>query len=151
MSDDKPPDLLIASDICQLRLEHLLRECQFASGAMVSTRDGLDVAHKLRHARTASQIAAMCSSLLSVSDAITALSGGKSCANVVIESESGQIVTMSIPSSRHTLLVTVFCLPNASLGQVLWILRKYAIDMGRSLDTALPSGCQAGNLSGKHA
>lgn len=129
----------IASDICQLRIERLLGENAIVSGAMVSTRDGFEVATCLHQALSASKLAAMSSSLLSVADAITALSGGTSCANVVIESEGGRVVTMSIPSRRTTLLVSAFCAGNSSLGQVLWQVRKCASDIGRDLDAAMPA------------
>jgi predicted regulator of Ras-like GTPase activity (Roadblock/LC7/MglB family) len=126
----------VVSDICQLKIEQMLRENAFASGAMVSTRDGFDVAKSLHQTLHPSKLAAMSSSLLSVADAIVVLGGGESCANVVIESDAGQIVTMSIPCQRITLLVTVFCTANASLGQVLWQVRRCAQEIGRELDAA---------------
>lgn len=137
MSENRELIRQIATDICQLRIEYLVKENPFASGAMVSTRDGFEVAKSLHKALSASKLAAMSSSLLSVADAITLLGGGTSCANVVIESETGRIVTMSVPSHRINLLVTAFCATNASLGQVLWQIRKCALDIARELDATL--------------
>lgn len=137
MSENREWMRQIATDICLMRIEQLVKENPFASGAMVSTRDGFEVAKTLHKALSASKLAAMSSSLLSVADAITVLGGGSSCANVVIESESGRVVTMSVPSHRINLLVTAFCVTNASLGQVLWQIRKCALDIARELDATL--------------
>jgi predicted regulator of Ras-like GTPase activity (Roadblock/LC7/MglB family) len=130
------------SEICQLRIESLLQLNTVANGAVVSTRDGFEVAKSLHSSVSPAKIAAMSGSLLSVADAITRLGEGAVCKNVVIESDSGQVVIMSIPTIHTSLLMTVFCVANMNLGQVLGPIRRCVQDIGSSLDMHRESASQ---------
>ena len=110
--------------ICQSHLEALISGHAEINGALVSTVDGFEVAARFADKKSAAKLSAMTSSLLALSEAICVESNVGKCIDMMIEASSGRLLLMDIPRPGSQLLLTALCDRDATLGQVLWAVRR---------------------------
>jgi uncharacterized protein len=122
--------------LCQKHLDALLDAYPEISGALVSSIDGFEIAARLRPSLSPATLSAMTSSQLALGEAICSETAMGACLNVVIEAEQGRLLMLDIPNQRRKLLLTVLCGDEASLGSVLWPVRRCAQEIGRRIDGA---------------
>jgi len=119
--------------LCQGALEALVSQTPGVDTAAVVTGDGFEVAAVLREHVSVEKLAAMVSSLLALSEAVTSEMGLKRCQYVIVDTESGALVTLRIPTRSHDLLMCVLCGDGVSLGSVLYAARESARSLARRL------------------
>ncbi len=122
--------------LCQKHLDALIDAHPVINGALVSSIDGFEVAGHLRSSLSAATLSAMTSSQLALGEAICSETAMGACLNVVIEADQGRVLMLDIPNRRRKLLLTVLCGDDASLGSVLWPVRRCAEDIGKRIDDA---------------
>ena len=122
--------------LCQKHLDALVDTYPEISGALVSSIDGFEIAGRLRPSLSAATLSAMTSSQLALGEAICSETAMGACLNVVIEADQGRLLMLDIPNRRRKLLLTVLCGDDASLGSVLWPVRRCAQDIGKRIDDA---------------
>ncbi len=122
--------------LCQKHLDSLIDAYPEISGALVSSIDGFEIAARLRPSLSPATLSAMTSSQLALGEAICGETAMGACLNVVIEAENGRLLMLDIPNRRRKLLLTVLCGDDASLGSVLWPVRRCAQEIGKRIDGA---------------
>lgn len=111
---------------CRDALEGLVSQTAGIDSAAVVTGDGFEVAAVLRAGVSADKLAAMVSSLLALSEAVAGELAMGRCRYVIVETESGSVVTLRIPVPERELLMSVLCGNAATLGGVLFAARDCA-------------------------
>ena len=119
-----PLDSVVRERECLACITALVAEHADVTGALVSTVDGFPVASRLPQPDAASRLAAMTSSLVAVAEAISRDAQVGECRDLVIDASEGRVLMMDVPQPGHTLLLTVLCVPTATLGQVLWAAKR---------------------------
>jgi uncharacterized protein len=122
--------------LCQKHLDALLDAYPEIIGALVSSIDGFEIAARLRPSLSAATLSAMTSSQLALGEAICGETAMGACLNVVIEADQGRVLMLDIPNPRRKLLLTVLCSHEASLGSVLWPVRRCAQEIGKRIESA---------------
>ncbi len=122
--------------LCQKLLDALIDTYPEISGALVSSIDGFEIAARLPPSLSPATLSAMTSSQVALGQAICGETGIGASLNVVIEAESGRVLMLDIPNQRRKLLLTVLCRDGASLGGVLWPVRRCAQEIGKRIDEA---------------
>jgi hypothetical protein len=89
---------------CENRLEALSNELAGASSIVISSTDGFEFAMAGTNHLAVSKLAAMCSSMHALGDAVAREANYKDCRNVMIESTTGNIVMMAIADADLVLL-----------------------------------------------
>jgi uncharacterized protein len=108
---------------CEVYLRRFIATTSGVNAALVVTSDGFEVASVLHSSLSPDKIAAMTSSMLALGEAVLGEANLNNCKNVVIESESGLIIMLSIGDPTKELLLSVITNGHAMLGQVLWAAR----------------------------
>lgn len=124
------------SAVCQKMLDALAESLPEMIGAVVSTADGFEIAAKLSQGLSPATLSAMTSSQLALAEAMSAETGLGRCINVVIEADRGKLVMVDIPGRGQKRLLTVLCADKATLGAVLWPVRRCAAQIGERLDAS---------------
>lgn len=119
--------------LCHGALETLVSQTPGVDNAAIVTGDGFEVASVMREHVSAEKLAAMVSSLLALSEAVTSEMGMKRCQYVIVDTESGALVTLRIPASSQDLLMCVLCGDGVTLGSVLYAARESARSLARRL------------------
>lgn len=119
--------------LCHGALETLVSQTPGVDTAAVVTGDGFEVASVLRDKISVEKLAAMVSSLLALSEAVASEMGMKRCQYVIVDTESGALVTLRIPTTSQDLLMCVLCGDGVSLGSVLYAARESARSLARRL------------------
>ena len=101
--------------------------------AVLTTGDGFEVAVHPRGLPTAQRLAAMSSSLQSLSEAIVREAELGRARNLIIESDGGTIVVLGIASTSPRLSLAVVASSNELLGRLLWASRSCCASLERSL------------------
>jgi uncharacterized protein len=122
--------------LCQKHLDALIDGYPDIIGALVSSVDGFEIAARLQPQLSPATMSAMTSSQLALGQAICGETAMGACLNVVIEADQGRLLILDIPNQHKKLLLTVLCGKNASLGSVLWPVRRCADDIGQRMDAA---------------
>ena len=123
----------ILSALCTATLEQLVSQTPGIETAAIVTGDGFEVASVVRDDVSVEKLAAMVSSLLALSEAVTAELRMSRCRDVIIDTESGAVVTLRVPSHGHDLLMCVRCKQTVSLGTVLFAARDCVQGLARRL------------------
>ncbi len=118
---------------CHAALDTLVSQTAGIDSAAVVTGDGFEVASVLREDLSVEKLAAMASSLLALSEAVASEMGMQRCQYVIVDTESGSVVTLRIPTRAHELLLCVLCGDGVSLGSVLYATRDSARALARRL------------------
>jgi len=92
-------------EACREELEHLVSHEDDLEAALLCTVDGLPVAYACSIEIEADSLSAMCSSMLSLGDALACQGGKDSCIQVVIQSENRTVAL--IHAGEEMLLVLV--------------------------------------------
>lgn len=88
--------------------------------ALLATTDGFEVADSGDwRGCPSSSVAAMTSSMLSLAIAMVRETGLTSCQNLIIETEEGKVLVMSVPGSKFQMLLTVMTVKDIAFGQLL--------------------------------
>lgn len=119
--------------LCHGALETLVSQTPGVDNAAIVTGDGFEVASVMREHVSAEKLAAMVSSLLALSEAVTSEMGMKRCQYVIVDTESGALVTLRIPATSQDLLMCVLCGDGVTLGSVLYAARESARSLARRL------------------
>lgn len=127
-------DPMTTQRACLTHLEALVSNNAGIQGALLSTIDGFEVAAHMSGTPSPKKLAAMTSSLLALSEAVTLESGLGQCQDLVIEARSGRILLMEVPSASHKSVLTVLCTESATLGSVLWAAKNSREQIAQSLD-----------------
>ncbi len=106
------------------RLSDILANLQasapgIASATLAST-DGLTVASTLASSQEADKLSAMSGSLSALAGAMTREAGHATPERLILESNSGHILTMNVPAAFGTLVLTVVTDQSLVLGKLLW-------------------------------
>ncbi len=118
---------------CQDALDALVSQTAGVGSAAVVTGDGFEVASVLHADLSVEKLAAMTSSLLALSEAVASEMGMSRCRYVIVDTESGAVVTLRVPTRGHDLLMCVLCGDGVSLGSVLYAARDSARALARRL------------------
>lgn len=119
--------------LCHGALDALVSQTPGVDTAAVVTGDGFEVASVLREQVSVEKLAAMVSSLLALSEAVTSEMGMDRCQYVIIDTESGALVTLRIPTGSQDLLMCALCGDSVSLGSVLYAVRESARALAKRL------------------
>lgn len=109
---------------CEAYLQKLVSTTSGVTAALVVTSDGFEVASVLHNDLSPEKMAAMTSSMLALGEAVLSEANLNDCQNVVIESNGGLIIMLSIGDPNKELLLSVITNGQAMLGQVLWAARQ---------------------------
>ena len=118
---------------CEEDLESLVSSTQGVQSSAVVTGDGFEVASVFRREISGEKLAAMASSLLALSEAMTREFGMSTCRNVIVESEAGMLVALRVPVPDADLVMVVLCNVASTLGTVLFAARECAASIGDRL------------------
>lgn len=119
---------------CQAQLDALRREHREVVGTLLSTMDGFEVAASVGAPISPKKMAAMTSSLLALAEAVSRESSVGQCRDLVIESSSGFVLMMDVPSTAHRSVLTVLCTEAAVLGRIRWAARNAREAIAQALD-----------------
>ena len=112
------------------RLADILGELVRASPGVVSATlasvDGFTVASTLSNSQDADKLSAMSGSLSALAGVLTREAGHVRPERLILESDSGQIVSMNVPMPAGDLVLTVVTTPSSVLGKLLWSCRNTA-------------------------
>lgn len=81
-------------------LQNFLKHCTGSLGVLVATSDGYVVSQLFNRTMTASTLAAITSSAMSLAESMTKETGQGQCKNLIIEAETGYIVSLRIDETR---------------------------------------------------
>lgn len=129
--------------LAQTQLEGLRSELDSLRGqnkgviaALLATTDGFEMADSGDwRGCSPSSVAAMTSSMLSLAIAMVRETGLSSCQNLIIETDEGKILVMSVPSTRFQMLLTVMTLKDIAFGQLLLEARITVRQLSNLLDS----------------
>jgi predicted regulator of Ras-like GTPase activity (Roadblock/LC7/MglB family) len=94
--------------------------------ATLASADGLTVASTLQASQDADKLSAMSGSLTALAGAMTREAGHAVPERLILESASGHIVSMGIPTLSGELVLTVVTNESSLLGKLLWSCRSTA-------------------------
>lgn len=117
-------------------LRALTTEAPGLLGAIVATTDGFEVTAFTSADFTTAKLAAMSSAIHGLGDAVTREAGMDGCRDVIVDSQKGRIVFMSIPGGPPQLLLMAIADQRAALGQLLLACRKCCVAIGVELERA---------------
>ncbi len=121
--------------ICQKQIDALVEQHAEIGGALVSTGDGFDVAARIKEPLSAAKLSAMASSMMALAEAVSAESAIGECNDMIIDASGGRVFFMGIPNTNRSLLLTVLCDNEMSMGQVLWAARNCRAEIASRLAT----------------
>ena len=90
------------------------------ASATLASADGLTVASTLASSQEADKLSAMSGSLSALAGAMTREAGHATPERLILESNSGHILTMNVPAAFGTLVLTVVTDQSLVLGKLLW-------------------------------
>jgi len=120
--------------VCQIYIDALTTSQPEITGVLISTIDGFEIASKLLSDLSAAKLAAMTSSLLALSGAMTEEAGSGACRDLVIDGEDGRVLLMDLPYRKQKLVLAVLCTSKVTLGQVLWAVRDCRENLSNRLN-----------------
>jgi uncharacterized protein len=118
---------------CTIFLQRLVSTTSGVNAALVVTSDGFEIASVLHSDLSPQKMAAMTSSMLALGEAILGEANLNDCQNVVIESNGGLIIMLSVGDPSRELLLSVVTNGQAMLGQVLWAARQCCAQVRQSV------------------
>lgn len=94
--------------------------------AVLTSADGFEVATYQAHIAeaVAAKVAAMTSSITALADAITRETGLSTSRNLIIESDNGTVLLLSLREAHPPLSLAVVANKQAILGHLLWAARN---------------------------
>ena len=92
--------------------------------AIIATSDGREVASLTSQDFSVSKLSAMASTIQALGKAVAEEARFEECDNVIVESPSGKIVFMEVPSSTHELLLMVIAGKGSIFGALLLACRS---------------------------
>ena len=94
--------------------------------AVLSTADGFEIASFLAPGAdaVAARVAAMTSSLTAIGDAITRETGLHGSRNLIIESDNGIVLMVSLRDAKPKMALAIVANKQAILGHLLWATRN---------------------------
>ncbi|MBU0746463.1 MAG: roadblock/LC7 domain-containing protein [Gammaproteobacteria bacterium] len=112
------------------RLADILGELQRGTpgvlSATLASTDGLTVASTLSDTQDADKLSAMSGSLSALAGAMTREAGHGVPERLILESGTGHIVSMNVPTTSGDLVLTVVTNQASLLGKLLWSCRSTA-------------------------
>lgn len=100
-------------------LQDLISHNRGVRAALLASIDGFEVAYAGDLNCSPSNLAAMASSMLSLSIAMANETSLDPCKNLVIEAQQGRMLVMSVPSEKQPMILTVLTKEDVSFGQLL--------------------------------
>lgn len=124
----KPNPVLghVATECARRQLQLLGETSPGIQLAVLTSADGFEIACYRAHGaeRAASRIAAMTSSITALADAFSRETGLSDAHNLVIESDTGTVVLLTLRQTRHALSLAIVASKQAILGHLLWAARN---------------------------
>ncbi len=111
-------------------LTRLLSSCPGAQGALVATDDGFVVAKVFKQEMAAKTLAAITSSVMSLSESMIKETQQGPCNNVIVEGQGGNIVSLRISKTR---VLTAMAGPRTRLGMLLSSAKVCAEQLTKTL------------------
>ena len=110
-------------------LADLQRSAPGVVSATLASADGLTVASTLTNSQDADKLSAMSGSLSALAGAMTREAGHAAPERLILESDSGHIVSMNVPVPTGDLVLTVITNQSSLLGKLLWSCRSTAVQV----------------------
>ena len=118
--------------VVEQALQRLLDSCTGSQGALVATDDGFVVAKIFKQEMAAKTLAAITSSVLSLSESMVKETQQGTCRNVIVEAQGGNIVSLRISRTR---VLTAMAGPNTRLGMLLSAAKVCAEQLAKVIKT----------------
>lgn len=122
----------VATGVAQKTLDAFAQATPGVVSAVLMSADGFEVASLQLGKGGAARLAAMGSSLSAIGSAIAREAGIVECNRMIIESDSGTVVIMTIPEARPPLSLAVIANDASVLGQLLWAAKNCCIAIARA-------------------
>lgn len=122
----------VATGVAQRQLDALAQSTPGVLSVVLLSADGFEVASLQTGKGGAARLAAMGSSLSAIGSAIAREAGIVECNRMIIESDSGTIVIMTIPDARPPLSLAIIAGEGCVLGRLLWAAKNCCIAIARA-------------------
>lgn len=122
----------VATGVAQKHLDVFAQTTPGVVSAVLLSADGFEVASVQVGKGGAARLAAMGSSLSAIGSAIAREAGIVECTRMVIESDSGTIVVMTIADARPPMSLVVVASDASLLGQLLWAAKSCCRTIARA-------------------
>lgn len=121
-------------DCCNDCLTGLMQRSYDVRFLVLASTDGFEIAVNGKIDKDAQgRMAAMASSLLSLSQAVVKESDLASCEEVMVDGVNGRIVVMAVPGQFPELLLMAVTCHDVAIGRVLLEMRTACVELRRSL------------------
>lgn len=122
-----------ATESAQRQLRQLGENSPGIQLAVLTSADGFEVATFQAHGAesAAARVAAMTSSITALADAIARETGLSAAHNLVIESETGTVVLLTLRQTTPPLSLAIVASKQAILGHLLWAARNTGAALAR--------------------
>jgi predicted regulator of Ras-like GTPase activity (Roadblock/LC7/MglB family) len=104
--------------------------------AQLTTVDGFEIAAQPEDMPAPAKLAAMCSSLQAVSEALVLHSGLRGGRNVMVECDDGYVLVLPIVEVKPALCLLVIANRTAILGHLLWSAKNTISAVARAMGKA---------------
>lgn len=122
----------VATGVAQKHLDVFAQTTPGVVSAVLLSADGFEVASVQVGKGGAARLAAMGSSLSAIGSAIAREAGIVECTRMIIESDSGTIVIMTIAEARPPMSLVVVASDASLLGQLLWAAKDCCKTIARA-------------------
>jgi predicted regulator of Ras-like GTPase activity (Roadblock/LC7/MglB family) len=119
--------------LCQSHLDILAIEGNGILAALVATSDGFHLA-SIKSEIGEERLAAMSSSMHALGDQIATEASLKQHQNVLIETATGKVLMLNIPTATAELILTVVANDSMTFGMLLFACRQSAERIGSALN-----------------
>lgn len=120
--------------IAESQLAKFGRETPGIALAVLSSSDGFEVASFHAERNVSAKIAAMSSSLQALSEAITREAGLHGARKLIIETESGCVLSIAVAGSSPPLSLLAVADRTASLGHLIWSAKIFCTSVRRAFE-----------------
>ena len=112
------------AQVCRDPIKTLRETTPGVVSATVATSDGFTLASTLTTRVEADKLSATAGSINALGAALTRQAGRSAPVNLMLESENGKVVSMSVSGLKDAAVLTVVTSEAAILGDLLWACRK---------------------------
>lgn len=114
-------------------LEQLVSSLSGVVGVILASSDGFELGSAGDSWLAEAQLAGMSSTMQGLGEAMARNSGLDSCRDIIIDSESGRIVLMSVPDVSPTMVLMAIITGQSAFGQVLLECRQCCVAISNDL------------------
>jgi predicted regulator of Ras-like GTPase activity (Roadblock/LC7/MglB family) len=126
--------------LCEVALRDLVQGSAGVEYALLASPDGFEVARVTRaRPLNGSRVAAMASSVFAVGSAMAGELRLGECRNLVVETDQGYLVLLTVPCRRAPLVLWTVARQGTTLGMMLTATRACTRELARQLDRDSPA------------